>query len=606
MESEEGSAKPLELPVSVIDFLKKLIDELPEAPFLEFVRGRDELLKGSFKPSRKNIHVFRERVKGRAAMYFEDSREFRSLIHRSDLGRSFVSVLSADAIESAFHHLAAYFGRARLMAALLADDRGEVRGIGEERLEDVGRETGEGPETVSVAAAELRNLFAPFIRQLAPVFETNEESEESAEGIDLEQGKVRQLQAVDSLDRENDRLKRELDRKDLQIAKLERSETALRDRLNAETEAKEAALRDLKRERLEAATLREAVEREVREQCRKEADAEMRYWLDPIRSIEEEAKSRKAGGMQDDLLERVGVALRRQQERDRHFGNIATLNDRLDNLLKASRAVETARSQALHPLAELDEVKRNVEAEIGRIRGLLGIESGVDKVVTALQAYINGRTSPDLLRGAATLIDRLVAIGALGRKQTEDLYSFYHRKMARLYGEFEGTQESQTSSSLRGPAGKLQKALDTDASFLLVIDGYNLLMGLEGGYTGENGEEAIGQARERLVNLIVELVGPSPGCETWIHFDGPEHSEVGVSENLRIVYSGGTGENRADKRILDYLGFRLGGTESLPAALVTNDKALADRARRLGATIIAVRDFESLLSGVQRFDPNSS
>jgi hypothetical protein len=145
------------------------------------------------------------------------------------------------------------------------------------------------------------------------------------------------------------------------------------------------------------------------------------------------------------------------------------------------------------------------------------------------------------------------------------------------------------------PAGLLRRALDGRDAVILLIDGHNVLFGLQGRYLPPQGAAAYTAAtRTKLVDDIVRLAAPSPACRAWVVFDGPTRTESTPARNVRVTYSGGEGEHRADAALIDNIRFfRAGG--DFPILLVSNDNDLIREARRLGASTLSAREFGAFL-----------
>lgn len=127
-----------------------------------------------------------------------------------------------------------------------------------------------------------------------------------------------------------------------------------------------------------------------------------------------------------------------------------------------------------------------------------------------------------------------------------------------------------------------------------IIDGWNLVLGdsrRSGGGALGYPPSPLGDAlvswldrRERdsksLIAATQEFLSSSPQDFVWIIFDGP-HDNSRLDARLRISYTGGSGSQRADRLIVDFIRMaRLSGI-SAPISLITRDKDLLASTKKL-------------------------
>ncbi len=142
---------------------------------------------------------------------------------------------------------------------------------------------------------------------------------------------------------------------------------------------------------------------------------------------------------------------------------------------------------------------------------------------------------------------------------------------------------------------ELSAALRGEAALLVYLDGHNILNGL-GRYKRRRGtamthtdlraqvEKDVGRLFKALYKTYVHLI--------W---DGDELSTREASENMSVHYSGGEGEHRADRYILELLKNST-TPDSVPVLLVTDDKKFAGAAQTFGAKSCSLHDFEAFLN----------
>ena len=104
----------------------------------------------------------------------------------------------------------------------------------------------------------------------------------------------------------------------------------------------------------------------------------------------------------------------------------------------------------------------------------------------------------------------------------------------------------------------------------VIYDGWNLVLGA--GRTARTTEELEGSVRRELAE--------NPLDRAWIVYDGPVENAK-TEERLRIGYTGGTGAQRADRLICDFIRMARFAGRPAKIELRTNDKKLAREAERL-------------------------
>ena len=77
---------------------------------------------------------------------------------------------------------------------------------------------------------------------------------------------------------------------------------------------------------------------------------------------------------------------------------------------------------------------------------------------------------------------------------------------------------------------------------LVILDGWNLVLGAQ--------KEA--RTPEGLIARTKDYLSAHPSDRAWIVFDGPRENAFNEGR-LRVSYTGGTGPQRADRFILDFL-----------------------------------------------------
>ena len=124
---------------------------------------------------------------------------------------------------------------------------------------------------------------------------------------------------------------------------------------------------------------------------------------------------------------------------------------------------------------------------------------------------------------------------------------------------------------------------------LRIIDGWNAILRFRN-VAKLTSEEVSALKAEYLSGLGIAASSPAIPLTTWIVFDGPEENSY-RSGPYRVTYTGGTGPQRADRMILDYVhAAKILGIDIARITVETADKALAKRLKSYGA---AVEEFTS-------------
>jgi len=537
---------------------------------------------GGFRPGQ--AAPVRKRLRVLAAATDGPSDALRRLLAHHSLNRSLVSVLSETAVTDLRNDLAALFGPARILLALQLDERAGVRELAARVL----RSTPPfAPVEPDAAVVHLHDAFGRLFdacggaASAAGAPPTQEAWLDARARLNDQIRDLRtQLRALKSAETQAVRFQKKAD--DLQVE---------RDALVATLDAEAAEKRIANRQRveLEAELTRERTHRE--ERLRAALDSRLAHefsgWIAHARTVEAAAAPDAAPR---DVLDQAEHALRRQAAVDRHSGNRATLLARIEALTAARARVRDALAHALVQTSELPTASRALDDEIVRLRAILRLEEPVSTLEETLSARLHAADG-NTLYAIRTLTERLAAFGVLDPPALSRLDAAIIRRQAALLARGEMPEGKAPE-----PVLALRRALTGRGKAVLLIDGHNLLFALQNRYMPPSGAAVPDrEKRARMVADLVRVVAPHPTCRVWIVFDGPVSNEETPAPNVRVSYSGGVGEHRADAVLLDDIRFLRGVDAEIPVILASNDNALCGQARRLGAVTVAATDIGALL-----------
>lgn len=565
------------LPPACEKELQRLVGLVPDADLSVLVATEPDFKTGGFRAG--NGKALRARllqlVSGPAAL----SDTLRSVLARRSRICGLVKLLSSDTLVENRHAIAALLGPSVLLIALLLDPRPDIRAKAENWLSLPEPFLPVPPEEALARLREQFGSLSGLLGELPPktVPFTREAWQDQKEKLE---NRIRDLHT------ENRRLKGVDDRLSTAKARIKTGEGE-RDALQQKLTESQGQLRVKTRELEETAAelTRETAHREDRLAAAVDLALvqEFHGWLAQARAVEAETKRDAPAA---DLLAQAEAALTIQNAVDRHSGNRTRLADRLESLTEARRKVRDALRNALRQAPELKAVEPALTAEISRLSEQLDPSPPATPLEDALAARIHAAADNDL-PALRSLPDLFESLHVLDAPAIARLRNAFDRRLATAQAvgvpAEADTEERQNTVSLLG------RALGGQTPAILLVDGHNVLFGLPTRYAPARGtSRSEAEKRQRLTDDLARIAAPSPALRVWIVFDGPTRSDTQAASNVRVTYSGGTGEHRADGVILDNIRFFKSSAPDLPVILASNDNALCGAARRLGARDIPV------------------
>ena len=289
-----------------------------------------------------------------------------------------------------------------------------------------------------------------------------------------------------------------------------------------------------------------------------------------------------------DLVEKTRKALMAQAHADTISGVRSVFEQRLVTLEKLLRNCNESLTNAMRPTEALISLRKELEEACNRLRAILHPDLPDDThVFDSLAIAIN--TAPDRQLPEWTHIaDKLDLIGLLSKENHQTLLDIIHRRYATVH--LQGTRELR-EEDLEDPKNILRLGLRGRLAVSLLIDGHNVLFALQSRYARPQDHHFPSkEARQWLLDDVVQMFSQSPSCRAILGYDGPERSELEAAANVRMIYSGGEGEHRADKVLVDEARFIVRNDPDQHLLLVTNDQDLAKEASRLGVGNLAPTD----------------
>jgi hypothetical protein len=325
-----------------------------------------------------------------------------------------------------------------------------------------------------------------------------------------------------------------------------------------------------------------------------ETSSALRKWLEAPRAVESVVG--QSAEQAANLEARASQLLEAQARQDRHTGNRLELEKRQRQLLGLRERVNDALQNAIVPLHELKSLLSDLDAELERIQNVLSPGKVRSETASRLLTSVNTVSGWDELRALSQLLEQLVDATIIAPAEARELYGAVQRKFSLL------AENTKQKAGEPDTGWSLREVLFRNKPALLILDGHNLLFNLtdlfelyfEEGHPGR-------KARQRLVELAGKLTRSRPNVQTKVCFDGPVNSSERVAPNLEVVYSGGSGANRADELIVAHLQFKDLKSLDQKVFVVTDDREIRKQILQTGAKFVRndlfavfLRDFGAL------------
>jgi hypothetical protein len=311
-----------------------------------------------------------------------------------------------------------------------------------------------------------------------------------------------------------------------------------------------------------------------------------RGWLRP--AIEAEIVAHAQEG---DLFEAIDKAIELQTMYDRSSQTTQQLQAELEHCYqKRDQLVALMRTaQRRHPM--LEPTFQRLKSRIEMIEATLP-QAAPSPMEASLMEQITTAQEKNLPQVLA-LIELSERMGLVAREAVNRLRTAYNQRVA-TWEDLALLEVEDNPIELRNP--ELRDALRGRGAMMLFLDGHNILNGL-GRYRQRRGKANTHEKmRERVQKDVIALLHHLPLSVAHLVWDGPKMETFTLSDNVNGHYSGGEGEHKADHYILDQIKYYREKQVDIPCVLVTDDNDFGGSARRLGAKVCRLHDFEAFMN----------
>ena len=535
------------IPHEIDLYYKESLAALTDQAFILGCRKLPALMEGLNQKS-PSIKTLRERVSGKLEGKSLPG-PILELLREATLSERLFAALSTRAIKHGGDDWASYFGVTPYVGSLLLDEREEVRIYARDGWPRLSKKlsTASVPSTDTI---QLVGKFGPLLQTLGDLLNGSGYSKPTPAQPSVIHHKVKLSHDEETKLIEGSTLVKRLQREVREATANLATKTSEYTLLQAR---EKKAVTDLQLAQNQLETLDRELQDRVAQGVSDALLHRLGTWIQPCEVLAEGEST------QPTAIEKATAILKKQAQIDARFGTVSRLNTELAETVNLKVRLQNALNESLRPLPELQDAIASLELKIQEIDSTL--KRGTIAPDTARLEDVSRR-----LNSAQTIEEALSVKASVTSEITKQVWShndstkaldLVNRRVLTLYAQH-GQRNHVRREDLHkiAPLETLRQCLITADSCCILIDGHNLLHKVKPLIGGQYFDPATGPnalARSYLIEKLRTLVDlhTNINCELW--FDGPDETQWRETDRLKVLFSGGQGENRADARILESL-----------------------------------------------------
>ncbi len=570
-----------------------IIETASDIDIQVLAKTNPELSRG-LRPTKVNNKIIRQRLQAKMSDHGPLDHHLQYVLANSGFNLEFIAILSEQVLTLFITDLVAAFGATKTLGALLVDERQAVRDM---TIDFISHHGNDAQNLVPFdGGKELTSNLTPFLKHIQCLLQDNANPIPTPEASNRQNHPEKNKHQINKLTRE---LKKELKTRQRleklfsdKMSKKDTLLTALQEQIRREQGLRQKLDQEQKGLREELTGLHRQVEEGIELQVRARMTSNIRGWLVEPQRIATAVQKLSQGGEQC-IMAKTSKILREQEKLDRHYGNRRLLRQRLLDLEDLKKQVDQASEEALNPLPELSSLNKELAKEICGMQDVLGEKSAKNPWHLKLESLINQAATQVECNAVRRLIEQLEDLGLLN-DETQQLNNLYHNKLERLYERY----SPKTTTPVKSPIKLIQNWLGIAGKFILVADGYNIIMSLPEFFSPDCEQDGTPGpiVRQHLLQVFDKLLNNSK-CQAEVFFDSEKEEQRNFSPQVRENFSGGGSRevlNRADTAIIDYLTAPL-PNKNIERIIITDDRELQTLARQQQARIMPLAQFATLL-----------
>jgi hypothetical protein len=535
-----------EVPNEIFQYYKSSIENLSDVSIVAAGKKLPSLIEG-LNQKKPNLKIVRERINGhldRKSIPVPIMELLREGTHSED----FFAALSLRAIKHGGEDWIAYFGTEPYLGSLLLDDRETVRDFAREEYKKINKKP-KGNLHKLVDTANLIGKFSPFLQTIQLLL-TGVESKTQIAPTKATPEKIQMSKEAEESLIENSTLVKRL-RRELNEERSNLTESDKKLNLSIKNEKKHFS--DLREKIIECNNLQQDFQQKVAKGISDALQNRLGKWINPTENLIQEQSSTKS------VFQQAKAALQNQEKIDLRYKTISQLRENLKEALDLKENLTRAIDESLRISPDIHIAMKKIQIEIQNIETILNkgsIAPDSSHLIDIARKLKTSGTIEQVIE-LKTLITNEIANQVWPIDEGSKAFDLINQRILHFYTTNDLSSQVKVDDLNRlTPLKFLRNSLYSGTPCHILIDGHNLLHKIRAlidpiHFDTKSGPNRL--ARNLLIGKLRDLVEsqPSINCELW--FDGPEDTEWRENDNLRVLFSGGTGDNRADSRIIESL-----------------------------------------------------
>ena len=568
--------KKTTIPREIIQYYEKCIDEARTEDLKEFSKNIKSLHLG-FRPGKTPSEYLRSRIKLEIKKS-KVSKEIEGLLREATLYQEFFIVLSSKAITKSFNEFANYFGWEVFLGSLLLDERKNIKDLALKYINDKSNleELINQNKTKDDSLREINIVYSRFLNAIKSI---NDPKSQDPKGINLEKNaknSTNKTQDIEKIIEDSvlvKRLRRELKEKSQLVNNNNLKITDLILKIDTHIE-------NNKNMKSEFTEMNEKFELVVSTKVKDIIEKRIYPWLAPSERIAALAEKKDLS-----MISKAERLLEEQANIDLRHNKKSQIRKEILKIGSLIQSIEDALLDSIKPLPELKDMLVSMREHSIHLENQLTANSIASKSqrVNDFSIYISNITKVDDLKRIRENIENRMLHENWTNQEQNDIYETLNKKCLSIYSLYINSTK-KLEESVYGqisPIYIIQKHILNSINCKFIIDGHNVLFSLKHqiGYLFEN-DHPKKDARDYLIKKLENLTSIQSNIECDLWFDSNEESNISISNNLRVLFSGGKGANRADMQIFQSISAHNLSTKKTLLVVVSADNEIKKETKK--------------------------